>query len=66
MITEAARYVLGFAIAACVLALCVAIGIAFAGRHSESTVAASRGLTGALVALLVLTVALLLLLIYEL
>lgn len=66
LITETARYVLGFSIAACVLALCVAVAILVSGRHSETPVAASRGLVGSLVALLVLAVVLLLVLIYVL
>ena len=64
LITESARYVLGLAVAVCVLALCVAIGLAFAGRREGSAVAASRGSTGILVGLLVLAVVLLLILIY--
>jgi hypothetical protein len=64
LIIESARYVLGLSLAACVLGLAIAIAIAAAGRHSESPVAASRGLIGTLIGVLVLAVVLLLVLIY--
>jgi multisubunit Na+/H+ antiporter MnhB subunit len=64
LITEGARYVLGFSVGACVLGLCIAVMIAVAGRHSGSGVAAWRGLLGALILVLVFAVVLLLVLIY--
>ncbi|MFC7494401.1 MULTISPECIES: hypothetical protein [unclassified Nocardioides] len=66
MVTEAARYVLGFSIAACFAALGVGAMIWMAGRHDSSPQAASRGMLGVLVALVALTLVLLLALIYAL
>ncbi len=66
MVTESARYVLGFSIAACCAALGVAVAIWTIGRQSESKEAATRGLLAMLTALVALTLVLLLALIYAL
>jgi hypothetical protein len=66
LITEAARYVLGLSIAACVAATGVAIAIWAGGRRSGSAEAATRGLVGVLTGLVVLVLVLLLALVYAL
>ncbi|MFC7493833.1 MULTISPECIES: hypothetical protein [unclassified Nocardioides] len=66
LVTEAARYVLGFSIAACFAALGVGAMIWMAGRQGSSPEAASRGLLAVLIALIALTLVLLLALIYAL
>ncbi len=66
MVTEAARYLLGFAIAGSLAALGVAIAVWTLGRRSGSKEVAARGLLGVLTMLVALTLVLLLTLIYAL
>jgi hypothetical protein len=66
LVTNEARYVLGFSIAACVVALGVALATWSIGRRENVGVARARGLLALLTALVALVLVLLLVLIYAL